>query len=404
MRSLIQLKETPNFEITYIGGLKVLLVFKDFIAAKGFMENRRRWEEYLKWEEDGELESTLKYERVAWIRITGLPLQYWGETNFSAIAAPYGVIIASYDDLPNRVDMSHVKIGILIGIRRRINEEITISLMGTLTRIGIIEFDEDWFPFNFDPVSNPYEEELVDDTESEDGISDTWIPENNTDLEEGEIEMENGGVTDGAVNSGAGEGMPADAHVEKAPREEQSAHAEVLPRMESEHAHGKNTPINSNGKNNSMKANINSQLDRQGPTGENKEIGGNGPSHSIELIGLLDSECFGPCSSRWINSPENSWPNYLPQFNVGGSTLRRHRTYDMAFPFSANQIRPMGNLDSDDVDYGASVPLPNGNTAPVDRSEDGSSIDLIEGARRTHGMYQELNLMIVYPLHWRQRI
>lgn len=46
MRSLIQLKETPNFDIKYIGGLKVLFVFKDSIAAKGFMEDRRRWEEY----------------------------------------------------------------------------------------------------------------------------------------------------------------------------------------------------------------------------------------------------------------------------------------------------------------------------------------------------------------------
>lgn len=254
--------------------------------------------------------------------------------------------------------------------------------MGTLTKIGIIEFDEDWFPFNFDLVSNPYEEESVDDTESDDGISDTWIPKNNNDLEEGEIEMENGddpindGVADDAINIGAGGGMPADAHVEKVPREEQSAHDEVLPRMESEQAHGETTPINSNDKNNSTKDNINSQLDRQGQTDQIKEIGGNGPSHGIEPTGLLNSGCFGPFSSRWINSPEYSRPNSLPQFNAGGSTLKRRRTDDTTFRFFANQIRPMGNLDSDDVEIGTSVPLPNENTIPMDRSEDGSSIDL----------------------------
>lgn len=41
MRSLIHLKETPNFEIKYIGGLKVL-VFKDSTVANEFMENRRK--------------------------------------------------------------------------------------------------------------------------------------------------------------------------------------------------------------------------------------------------------------------------------------------------------------------------------------------------------------------------
>lgn len=71
----------------------------------------------MKWVKPGDLESTMKYERVAWIRITGLPLQYWGETNFSIIVAQYGIIIAPYDDLPNRVDMSHMKIWNINGNR-----------------------------------------------------------------------------------------------------------------------------------------------------------------------------------------------------------------------------------------------------------------------------------------------
>lgn len=50
-----------------------------------------------------------------------------------------------------------------------------------------------------------------EDMDSDDGISDTWIPGNNNDLE-GEIEMENaadqtdGGNADGDTNHGVGDG------------------------------------------------------------------------------------------------------------------------------------------------------------------------------------------------------
>lgn len=101
--------------------------------------------------------------------------------------------------------------------------------MGTMTRIGIIEFHEDWFPFKFDLLSNPYVEDSnavtysKEDTKSNDRISDTWTPGKNKDLEEGEIEMENadnqtdGGDANDAANSGAGDGSSGDTQVGDTP-------------------------------------------------------------------------------------------------------------------------------------------------------------------------------------------
>lgn len=76
----------------------------------------------------------------------------------------------------------------------RINEKIFVSFEGELIKLGIIEFDEYWFPFKFDPNEDYYEkEELSEDggtdeeNDDEDGISDTWMQEVDGEKEEGEI-------------------------------------------------------------------------------------------------------------------------------------------------------------------------------------------------------------------------
>ncbi|CAH1432198.1 unnamed protein product [Lactuca virosa] len=180
-------------EIKYMGGLKVLLQFNDSITAKEFRDNKQRWQEHLKWVDWGD-KIEREFDRVAWIRIMGLPLHLWGESNFAKITEGYGATIAPFDELPNRVDLSCVKIGILTERRTRINEEIFVSFEGELIKLGIIEFDEDWFPFKFDPNEDYYEKEepsevggTDEEDDDEDGVSDTWMQEDNGEKEEGEI-------------------------------------------------------------------------------------------------------------------------------------------------------------------------------------------------------------------------
>lgn len=114
------------------------------------MANEYKWKDHLKWINWGDKTETHS-ERVAWIQIVGLPLHLWGEHNFNTLSKSFGRTIAPYNDLPNRVDLSHTKIGILTTKRTRINEEIHVAFDGKVYTLGIIEFDEDWFPFRFDP-------------------------------------------------------------------------------------------------------------------------------------------------------------------------------------------------------------------------------------------------------------
>ncbi|CAI9269380.1 unnamed protein product [Lactuca saligna] len=167
----------------------VLLLFDHSVAAKEFMEQEYRWKEHLKWVRWGDKVET-HGDRVAWIRILGLPLRLWGQRNFQTITGGFGKIIAPFEDIPHRVDLSHIKIGLLTTRRNRINDEIRVAFEGKVYKLGIIEFDEDWFPFRFD--------------DDEDYVKLTGIKEKtkevvqkgkeNDEMEEGEIRPESGGT------------------------------------------------------------------------------------------------------------------------------------------------------------------------------------------------------------------
>ncbi|CAH1434669.1 unnamed protein product [Lactuca virosa] len=72
-----------------------------------------------------------------------------------------------------------------------------ISVGSNTTKIRITEFDEDWFPFQFDIVKNPYAiEGLVGENKEQeeddaDGASDTWGQLDDRKLEEVEINTHN---------------------------------------------------------------------------------------------------------------------------------------------------------------------------------------------------------------------
>ncbi|KAL4566368.1 hypothetical protein LXL04_030483 [Taraxacum kok-saghyz] len=186
---LLTLKDDACMEIKYLGGLRVLLLFDDSLYAKKFKANEERWKEHLKWVSWGD-QTLQKFDRVAWIRIVGLPLHMWGTVNFEAITKELGKIIAPFDTLPARVALSCAKIGILTERKTRINEEVRVVFGGKSMNIGITEFDEDWWPFRFDPSKDFYEDESESGEEEDDGISDTWMDAEDEEREKGEIRDE----------------------------------------------------------------------------------------------------------------------------------------------------------------------------------------------------------------------
>ncbi|KAL4576767.1 hypothetical protein LXL04_012866 [Taraxacum kok-saghyz] len=87
--ALISMEGFDIAEIKYVGGLQVLMQFKLEKAANVFKANRNVWLKWFTWV-DSFGKKSVRFERVVWIKITGIPIVAWDESNFAAIAARYG--------------------------------------------------------------------------------------------------------------------------------------------------------------------------------------------------------------------------------------------------------------------------------------------------------------------------
>ncbi|KAL4585345.1 hypothetical protein LXL04_009963 [Taraxacum kok-saghyz] len=72
--------------------------------ASSFLKNNKGWKELFNWVKPAE-HAGGSFDRVAWIRLVGMPINLWNQSKFSAIARRYGKVIAPFDDVPNRVDI-----------------------------------------------------------------------------------------------------------------------------------------------------------------------------------------------------------------------------------------------------------------------------------------------------------
>nr|KAJ0217709.1 hypothetical protein LSAT_V11C300129490 [Lactuca sativa] len=252
--ALMSIFSDVGVKVKYAGGMKAIIAFDSESLATSFLNIEDNWKgifNYFKPVGDVDYD----FERVASIRIVGLPIRLWCEENFSAIVRRFGKIIIPFDHIEDRLDLSVVKVGILTGAKKKINEEIRVEAEGKIFFLGLVEYeDEPWFPFRFDNEVQPCEpetdyvtseEELHDEVDDpsgndEDGISDTWIG----DIEEGEI------VPEESVD-GAGDGVCSDDHgtikispVQKSLVASVSQQSHVCPSTgEAETTHGKQKEV-----------------------------------------------------------------------------------------------------------------------------------------------------------------
>ena len=164
--------------------------FSSSKEAREFLEDKTRWQEWFKWMVLEE-HKDLSYERLAWLNIYGVPLRYWDGDNFSRIATRFGKVIIPFDNIHDRRDLSMGKVGVNTTRKTWINEEVQIGVDGAVYVVGVIEYSEEWSPFNpchSDKVAKEFDSDVgVDDDDVEEGISDTWLHENDNELEEREF-------------------------------------------------------------------------------------------------------------------------------------------------------------------------------------------------------------------------
>nr|KAJ0201521.1 hypothetical protein LSAT_V11C600309740 [Lactuca sativa] len=120
--------------------------FQSTPDVKDFLSKNNYWGEWFKEFRFGKaLEGT--FDRIAWIKIVGLPAKFWNEENFSKIACEFGKVAAPIEILPSIQDLSIGNVCILTGSKRRINDEVLVEYDRNILKVGVIESEFDWSPF-----------------------------------------------------------------------------------------------------------------------------------------------------------------------------------------------------------------------------------------------------------------
>ncbi|CAI9302239.1 unnamed protein product [Lactuca saligna] len=170
--------DDEKYNTKYLGGLKIGMRFRNPTDVERFMESSDDWKLWIKWIEKGD-RVEIKNDRIAWVKIVGLPLHFWDEENFREIISKLGVLSSSIEISMNTSDVSHMKLCILTESLSRINEEVTVVGDNQVFKVGIFEVDDDWKPFSNSMMESEEEDE-------EDGVSDTLFDPDD-ELEDGEI-------------------------------------------------------------------------------------------------------------------------------------------------------------------------------------------------------------------------
>ncbi|KAL4555267.1 hypothetical protein LXL04_037882 [Taraxacum kok-saghyz] len=192
--SLLAMEGYDVTDIKYVGGMQVSMKFRTARAAGNFKANKGIW---LKWFVWVDLFGKVRKHpgRIAWLKVVGVPITAWDESNFAAIAGYFGKVLVDVAPFWNRTDVSGGKICILTEHMKKINNEVEVALLGVIFKVGVIEIEDGWTPFS--PYSTP---SVVGSDGEDDRNSDG---SENVVLEEGEYvpETQTGGFKESTENN-----------------------------------------------------------------------------------------------------------------------------------------------------------------------------------------------------------
>ncbi|KAJ0854589.1 putative RNA recognition motif domain, nucleotide-binding alpha-beta plait domain superfamily [Helianthus annuus] len=97
-----------NAQVRYVGGLKLLLIFDTDEVMKEMLNEKEVWNAWFSSLEiwNGE---NIPFERIAWLRIRGVPLQLWINAVFDCIGEKYGRIVKKSEADEDDMDTEEIR-------------------------------------------------------------------------------------------------------------------------------------------------------------------------------------------------------------------------------------------------------------------------------------------------------
>ncbi|KAJ0800193.1 hypothetical protein HanPI659440_Chr03g0100171 [Helianthus annuus] len=142
---LLSIAKVSVANIQYMGGLSLLISFHDVEAAKKFLDSKVIWGPwFLRLEPwNGQ---TFPMERVAWLRIIGIPIHLFDPEVMVQIGEQFGKVLHSPKFVEEDSDVSVCSVAVLVGDVGRINGSVKLFWNNKSYRIWVEEELEVWVP------------------------------------------------------------------------------------------------------------------------------------------------------------------------------------------------------------------------------------------------------------------
>ncbi|KAF5760294.1 putative RNA recognition motif domain, nucleotide-binding alpha-beta plait domain superfamily [Helianthus annuus] len=125
LNRLLRIAKVNYTNIQYLGGLSTLITFADESVAKNFIEAGDVWGPWFLKLDAWEGQS-LPFERVAWIRLLGVPLHLLESDVVKMIGERIGKVLYVPKSSAEEKDLSMARVGVLVGEVDRIKEFVVV--------------------------------------------------------------------------------------------------------------------------------------------------------------------------------------------------------------------------------------------------------------------------------------
>ncbi|KAF5773617.1 putative RNA-directed DNA polymerase [Helianthus annuus] len=142
---LLRIAKISVANLQYLGGLSLLISFSDVESARMFMEDKKVWGPWFS-KLDFWSGQTLPLERVAWLKLCGIPLHLLDPVVLGMIGESFGKLLHVPKLHEEDLDLSMVRVGVLVGNPGRIKEMVSLRWKDKVFRIWVEEDSDVWVP------------------------------------------------------------------------------------------------------------------------------------------------------------------------------------------------------------------------------------------------------------------
>ncbi|KAF5773317.1 hypothetical protein HanRHA438_Chr13g0597921 [Helianthus annuus] len=142
---LLRIAKIDCSRIQYVGGLSLLISFRDKDSANRFLDSREVWDPWFSKLEVWKGQS-LPFERVAWLKIHGIPLHLLETDVLRQVGDLFGKVLHCPGTLDDDSDLSLVRVGVLVGEAQSFRCSVTLQWKDKYFRLWVEEEQEAWVP------------------------------------------------------------------------------------------------------------------------------------------------------------------------------------------------------------------------------------------------------------------